>query len=378
MLRKSSYDADHPLYSYILAVLGTRRIPSMKRPNYVNFIITVGAIVLTYAVLIYILLDLEADLPNSQIQTLQDAMWYLMETLTTVGYGDTLPVTYWGRMVGFVFLFSSLGVYGFIIGQISNFMSTLKEQKELGLNGTTFEKHVVMIGWNEFGQSVISHLIGAGRQVAVVTKDRGSIDIIREYYGDRVYTLFSDYNNFELLQKANPTKASIIFINLNDDTEKLVYIINIKKHFSSLNYVVTLDNGNLKNTFHAAGVTYAISKNEISSKLLASYIYEPDVALFSEEIIAFAHSDEEYDMKQFYVTSDNPLHGMPYEKAFFDVKKQCNVVLIGIVKVKDGQHTLLKNPDGDIRIGTGDYLLMLMNKKGQEKLKRVFNIEEGI
>src|SRR5690242_12783637 len=161
----------------------------MKRPNYRNFILTVIAIFLFYGVMLTILLGFEETAQGSKIKSFQDGMWYLLETLTTVGYGDTLPVTYWGRMIGFVFLLSSFGVYGFIIGQISNFMSTLKEQKDLGLNGTNFEKHVVMIGWNEFGQSVISHLIGAGRDVAIVTKDRGSIDIIREYYGDKVYTL---------------------------------------------------------------------------------------------------------------------------------------------------------------------------------------------
>lgn len=350
----------------------------MKRPNYRNFILTVIAVFTSYGLLLAVLLRFEETAPGSKIQSFQDGMWYLLETLTTVGYGDTLPVTYWGRMIGFVFLLSSFGVYGFIIGQISNFMSTLKEQRDLGLNGTDFEGHVIMIGWNDFGQSVISHLIGAGRKVAVITKDRASIDIIREYYGDQVYTLFSDYNNFDLLEKAQIKKASIVFINLNDDTEKLVYIINIKKHYSNLNYVVTLDNGNLKSTFHNAGVTYAISKNEISSKLLASYIYEPDVALFSEEIIAFAHEEDEYDMKQFYVANDNPLKGMYYETAFFDLKKQCNVVLIGIVKEKDGQRKLIKNPESDVTIEPGDYLLTLMNKKGQEKLKRVFHIEEGL
>lgn len=350
----------------------------MKRPNYRNFLLTVIAIFFSYGVLLTILLHYEETAPGSKIHSFVDGMWYLLETLTTVGYGDTLPVTYWGRMIGFVFLLSSFGVYGFIIGQISNFMSTLKEQRNLGLNGTDFEDHVIMIGWNEFGQSVISHLIGAGRKVAIVTKDRTAIDIIREYYGDQVYTLFSDYNNFDLLEKAQITKASIVFINLNDDTEKLVYIINIKKHYSNLNYVVTLDNGNLKSTFHNAGVTYAISKNEISSKLLASYIYEPDVALFSEEIIAFAHEQDEYDMKQFYVANDNPLRGMYYETAFFDLKKQCNVILIGIVKEKDGQRKLLKNPESNVTIEAEDYLLVLMNGKGQEKLKKVFHIEEGL
>jgi len=77
---------------------------------------------------------------------------------------------------------------------------------------------------------------------------------------NQVFILYSDYNNFDLLEKANIREASIVFINLDDDTEKLVYIINIKKHFSDLNYVVTLDNGILKAPFHHAGVTYAISQ----------------------------------------------------------------------------------------------------------------------
>jgi voltage-gated potassium channel len=351
----------------------------MKQPNYRKVILTVIGLVVIYGGLVTVLLRLEGGEPNSRINTLQDAMWYLTETLTTVGYGDALPVTYWGRMIGFVFLLSSLGVYGLIIGQIANLMSTLKEQKELGLHGTQFKNHVVMIGWNDFGQSVISHLVGAGRQVAVITKDRPSVDIIREYYPqETVYILFSDYNNFDLLEKSNLKEASVVFINLNDDTEKLVYIINIKKHFQNLNYVVTLDNGNLKSTFVNAGVTYAISKNEISSKLLASYIYEPDVAILSEEIIAYAHEDHEYDMKEFLIMGNNPLIGVPYEKAFLDLKKQCNVILIGIVKIADGKRTMFKNPEGNIMIAAGDYLLMLMDRKGQDRLKKVFHIEEGV
>ncbi len=169
-----------------------------------------------------------------------------------------------------------------------------------------------------------------------------------------------------------------MFVNLNDDTEKLVYIINIKKHFADLNYVVTLDNGNLKSTFMHAGVTYTISKNEISSKLLASYIYEPDVAHFSEELIAFAHEEDEYDMKQFLVKPDNLYANTPYDKAFFDLKRDCNVVLIGLVKMQSGERKLFKNPEGNIKIEPGDYLLMMMDGKGRDKLGKLFKIEEGI
>ncbi len=351
----------------------------MKGPSYRRAIATLVIVFVVYGALISILLNLESGVPGSKINTLQDALWYLTETLTTVGYGDALPITYWGKVIGFAFLFSSFGVYGFIIGQIANFMTTLKEQKELGLGGTQFTNHAVIIGWNEFGQSVVSTLVAAGRQVAVVTKDRSSISIIHEYYPDnQVFTLFSDYNNFDLLEKVNLKEAAIVFINLQDDTEKLVYIINIKKRFHDLNYVVTLDNGNLKATFANAGCTYTISKNEISSKLLASYIYEPDVAILSEELIAYAHEGHEYDMKEFLIKDDNPLRGMPYEKAFFDLKKQSNVVLFGLVRIVEGKRNLYKNPEENLTIQDGDYLIMLMNRSGLDRLKKIFHIEEGV
>lgn len=351
----------------------------MKKPDIARLIYSLVGLVLFYGVIILFLHIIESDAPGASMLSWQDGLWYVVATITTVGYGDVIPITYLGRTLGFIVMLSSLGVYGFIISQIANFMNTIKERKELGLDGTNLKNHVVIIGWNEFSQSVISHLVGAGREVAVVTKDRASIDTIREYYSsDAVYTLYADFQNFELIEKANIKDASIVFVNLNDDTEKLVYVINLKKHFANLNYVVTLDNGNLKSTFHAAGVTYAISKNEISSKLLASYIYEPDVAFLTEEIIAYAHEDHEYDMKQILVKADNPFAGVFYEKVFFDIKKQCNVVLFGIVKINGTERKLMKNPEGDIKVEVGDYLIMLMDRKGSDKLRRHFNIDEGL
>ncbi len=341
--------------------------------------LAIATIVVIYGVLLVALYHFEKRTPDSKIHSLFDATWYLVETLTTVGYGDMLPVSPTGRLIGFLFLLSSVGVYGFIIGQMATFVSAFKEKKMLGLNGTNFTNHIVIIGWNEFGQSVVSHLLAAGRQVAVVTKDRSSIDIIHEYYStDKVFTLYSDYNNFDLLEKVNIREASIVFINLNDDTEKLVYIINIKKKYADLNYVVTLDNGNLKATFVNAGITYAISKNEISSKLLASYIYEPDVAFFTEELIAYAHEDHEYDMKQLIVKPGNPFANVPYEKAFFDLKRSCNVVLLGIVKMVNGKRTLMKNPAEQVFIHEGDYLVVLLDGAGAQRIQQYFQLQEGI
>lgn len=350
----------------------------MKKPNYLRLVgIALGFIVI-YVLMLSFLISVESESPNATIKDFDDALWFSIVTLTTVGYGDMIPVTQTGKLFGSIFLLFSLGFYGVLIGQISTIMNTVKENKRLGMNGTNFTNHVVMIGWSDFGKAVADQLIAAGRSVAIVTKEKDNIDIIHEYYASKnVFTLFSDYNNFEYLNKLNVKESSIIFVNLNDDTEKLVYILNMKKHFQDLNYVVTLDNANLKSTFQSAGVRYTVSKHEIASKLLASYIFEPDVAIYSEEIIAYPQTDEHYDIKQFMVLENNPYKDQYYDKVFYDMKKELNVVLIGIVKIEDGKRTLIKNPEESIVIKEGDYLIMITNKKSVKKLKSFFNVEEG-
>src|SRR5258708_2603026 len=154
----------------------------MKRPNYwrVIYFLIVGVTI--YGILISLLIKWEGGAPGSKITHVQDAIWYLVATLTTVGYGDIYPVTFWGRNIGFIFLLSSLGVYGFIIGRIANFMSTIKENRELGLNGTSLKNHVVMLGWNDFGQSVISHLAAAGGRLAGGYQKRCGVAMIPLQY----------------------------------------------------------------------------------------------------------------------------------------------------------------------------------------------------
>jgi len=351
----------------------------VKKATYKKLVYRLSAVLLFYTIIVLVLHYLEYDLPNSKMPTWQDALWYVVATITTIGYGDVVPVTYLGRTIGFIAMLSSLGIYGLVISQIANFMNTVREQRELGHNGTDFKNHVVIIGWNDFGKSVISHLVAAGKQVAIVTKDRSSIDSIRESFNsDQVFTLYTDYANHELLEKSNIRRASIVFVNMNDDTEKLVYVINLKKHFADLNYVVTLDNGNLKNTFQNAGVTYTICKNEISAKLMASYIFEPDVALFSEEILAYAQDEADYDIKQMKVPAGNSFVGSFYDKAYFDLKKTCNVILVGLVKMKEGKRHFMKNPEGAVTIEADDYRVMMMDGNARAKLKKQFRIHEEV
>ncbi len=75
-------------------------------------------ILLVYAGLLLLLFLTEglAAKDEGTIHSLGDAAWYLLATLTTVGYGDMTPVTGVGKVIGALIMISSAGVLTFLLG----------------------------------------------------------------------------------------------------------------------------------------------------------------------------------------------------------------------------------------------------------------------
>lgn len=59
--------------------------------------------------------------PESNIRTAEDALWWSMTTITTVGYGDKYPVTQLGRIVASCLMVTGVGLFGTMSGVIASF-----------------------------------------------------------------------------------------------------------------------------------------------------------------------------------------------------------------------------------------------------------------
>ena len=129
-------------------------------------------------ILDFILLHHERGIEGSNIHTYGDAVWYMLVTLTSVGYGDIVPVTFMGRAIGYFFILSSLVILGALISSISSNIIKMIEEKKLGFRGTDFRGHIICIGWNDFSRMVIDEVLQASRKVAIITNRKNDIDLI--------------------------------------------------------------------------------------------------------------------------------------------------------------------------------------------------------
>ena len=162
---------------------------------------------LIYLALLIVLVLSERNVEGASINNLFDALWYSLVTLSTVGYGDYYPVTTIGKTIGLVFVFSSLGVLGYLISQLTVKLTQYMEDKKNGLFGTKMENHIVLIGYNKFSNTILQQIIATGINVAVVTNKKEDVDVIADNYEKHsVFTLLTDYNNFDNLEKVNISK----------------------------------------------------------------------------------------------------------------------------------------------------------------------------
>lgn len=62
--------------------------------------------------------------PEANIKTADDALWWSMTTITTVGYGDRYPVSAEGRMIAAILMCAGVGLFGTFSGFLAAWFVT--------------------------------------------------------------------------------------------------------------------------------------------------------------------------------------------------------------------------------------------------------------
>lgn len=87
-----------------------------------------AVVIITFLVVIFssiAILMVEKD-PLSNIKNAEDALWWSLVTVTTVGYGDKFPVTTDGRLIGVVLMFVGVGLFGTFTAYVASWFTSGK------------------------------------------------------------------------------------------------------------------------------------------------------------------------------------------------------------------------------------------------------------
>ncbi len=90
-----------------------------------------------------------------------DALWWALTTMTTVGYGDVVPRSFPGRMVGVLAMFGGLGMVTVLTALIASAFVTESLKEARGLEAIKSRGHIILAGWNWGGERVIEGIAAA-------------------------------------------------------------------------------------------------------------------------------------------------------------------------------------------------------------------------
>ena len=94
----------------------------------------IGILVIEFGSLL--MLYLESEVSGANITTASDALWYIVVTMSTVGYGDQYPISNPGRTLGTFIIVVGVGIFGTLTGYLANvFLSPTEKARTLAPSG---------------------------------------------------------------------------------------------------------------------------------------------------------------------------------------------------------------------------------------------------
>ncbi|MEU8005428.1 potassium channel family protein [Catellatospora sp. NPDC049111] len=103
---------------------------------------------------------------NPEFATYGDALWWAIVTLTTVGYGDIVPITTAGRIDGTAIMLMGVALLGLLAGSLASFFGLQPQQAN---NGDTTANDAVLAELAHL-RAEVKELTGLREQLAVLTR----------------------------------------------------------------------------------------------------------------------------------------------------------------------------------------------------------------
>jgi voltage-gated potassium channel len=140
-----------------------------------------------------------------------DAVWYVIVTIATVGYGDKTPITAGGRLIGGLLIVAGVVLVSLFTATTSSLLVARRIKEGDTLDAETLTDHTVLCGWNRNVPRFLTALSRAGERDVVLINEAAN-DVIephlKAYAGLRLLFVRGTFTQESILASAGIKRAS--------------------------------------------------------------------------------------------------------------------------------------------------------------------------
>ena len=129
-------------------------------------LVIVSLITILIFTVLMLIIFLSEQKTNSAINTLFDAIWYTLVTITTVGYGDITPRSILGRTSAMILLLAGVALFGALSGKFASFLFDRQQKKDRGLlKMNKIKNHFLICGWKPNFERILEGILLANPEI---------------------------------------------------------------------------------------------------------------------------------------------------------------------------------------------------------------------
>lgn len=298
-----------------------------------------------------------------------DAAYMTFITITTVGFGEVLPLSEGGKIFTILLICFSLGIIGYVVSGfgkyiVDGFVSNRFRDYKINKRIRKMNNHVIVVGFGRNGRQAVSELLDHGEKVVVIDNDNDRIVSLKQLFPDVPYVV-GDATHDEDLVKAGLDNARALITAIPKDADNLYVVLTARELNPDIRIISRSTEANADMRLKRAGADCVVMPDRIGGTRMAKLVARPDVVEFMDTILL--QSSKEINL--------TPIHCDCLSSAFenkslkeLNIRNQTGANIIG-VKDKLGRYHF--NPSGDFILTKDLKLFVLASPDQVDRLQKL-------
>lgn len=301
-----------------------------------------------------------------------DALFMTVISLTTVGYGETNPLTTKGRIFTMFLLISGMGVIAYGIGTVTAFfveghLSDILRGRQMQKRIQRLKGHIILCGYEGEGHYVLEELVKTRTPHVVVAKN---LTRLKELFPGEGLWIEGDPSKELVLTQANVENAAGLISAMPTDHENLLVVLSARGMLPRIRIITCVYDRENLHKFQRVGANGTVMGTFIGGLRMASEAIRPTVVSFLDQMLR--DIDKTIRIEEVTVPEENcPWAGKVLREIAFP--ERTGLVVIAVRSARTQRYVY--NPREGYVVNPGDVLIVIGETSQTLEMKRLLGYD---
>jgi voltage-gated potassium channel len=299
-----------------------------------------------------------------------DAIYMTVITITTVGYGEVMPLSPSEKIFVSLLIISSIFIVGYAISVITEYILSknigVLRQKKVQRKLESMHDHIIVCGFGRNGKQAAQKLLAYNRPFVIIEKNE---EVIDRFSDENTLFILGNAIEDEILLKAGIERASTLICATPSDADNLFVVLSARQMNKNLKIISRASEETSYKKMKLAGADNVIMPDKIGGDHMASLVVVPDLVEFLDNLTVSGQEDS-INVEQIPFEKMCP-NGKEQAIQDLDVRKKTGCSIIGY-RSPNGEYIV--NPEPSLVLQKKSKLILIGRPNQIEMLKKEYGV----